>query len=130
MKFKEIKSRFTAAAPSFHGGRFLRLALALSLAASLAFASAGHGKSHGRETQPAAAGSIGTVDFQVACDEAVQAEFDRGLALMHHMMYQRAHGTFEEIIEKDPDCGMAYWGVATTMFQPLWPTRPGEEELR
>jgi len=25
---------------------------------------------------------------------------------------------------------MAYWGVAMTLFQPLWPTRPGPGELQ
>ncbi len=37
---------------------------------------------------------------------------------------------FEEIAEKDPNCAMAYWGIATTLFQPLWGTRPSEEELK
>ncbi|MBA2668344.1 MAG: hypothetical protein H0U69_15070 [Trueperaceae bacterium] len=25
---------------------------------------------------------------------------------------------------------MAYWGIATTLFQPLWPSRPGPEVLQ
>ena len=69
--------------------------------------------------------SIGVVDFGVACDENVQADFDHALGLMHHMMYAEARRAFEEIAETDPGCAMAHWGIATTRFQPLWPTRPG-----
>jgi hypothetical protein len=29
------------------------------------------------------------------CDEAVRADFDRALALMHHMMYVQSRGEFE-----------------------------------
>ena len=28
----------------------------------------------------------------------------------------------------DPGCAMAHWGVAMTLFQPLWPTRPRLQE--
>jgi hypothetical protein len=73
--------------------------------------------------------SLGTVDFQVSCAEATQPAFDRALSFMHHMMYQQARSAFEAIAEDDPDCAMAYWGVATTRFQPLWPTRPSADEL-
>ncbi len=73
---------------------------------------------------------IGDVNFGVACEESVQSEFDEALGMMHHMMYVASRSAFEEIIEQDPDCAMAYWGVATTLFQPLWGTRPSDEELQ
>jgi tetratricopeptide (TPR) repeat protein len=73
--------------------------------------------------------ALGTVDFGVSCAEASQPAFDRALGLMHHMMYEQARAAFEEIAEADPECAMAYWGIATTRFQPLWPTRPSVEEL-
>ncbi len=74
--------------------------------------------------------SIGTVDFQVDCDDAVQSDFDRALGLMHHMMYEQARSDFEDIIQADPDCAMAHWGLATTLFQPLWGTRPDSADLK
>lgn len=80
--------------------------------------------------QPAAAqqehehDEIGAVDFDVSCDPAVQADFDHAVGMLHHMMYQQARRAFEEIAARDPECGMAHWGVATTLFQPLWPARP------
>jgi tetratricopeptide (TPR) repeat protein len=72
--------------------------------------------------------AIGEVDFGAACAEP--ADVDRALGLMHHMMYAQARGVFEEIAAADPDCAMAHWGIATTLFQPLWGTRPSAEELQ
>jgi tetratricopeptide (TPR) repeat protein len=73
---------------------------------------------------------IGTVNFRVSCDNAVKEEFDRALGMMHHMMYEQARAAFEAIAEADPQCAMAHWGIATTLFQPLWPQRPNEEVLK
>lgn len=72
---------------------------------------------------------LGHVDFQVSC-EGSREDFDRALALMHHMMYAQARSAFEQLAQAEPDCAMAHWGMATTLFQPLWPTRPSEDDLR
>lgn len=71
---------------------------------------------------------LGSVSFQVDCSAEVHQDFDRGVALLHHMMYADARETFEQIAEDDPACAMAHWGIATTLFQPLWPSRPGPAE--
>jgi len=73
---------------------------------------------------------LGKVDFPVSCSAAVQPEFDRAVALLHHMTYPQARAAFERIATLDPECAMAHWGVAMTLFQPVWPTRPGPEALR
>ena len=82
------------------------------------------------EGNPSAGGDLGYVDFNVSGDEAIQEDFDRALGLLHHMMYQQARTVFEDIAERDPECAMAHWGVATTLFQPLWPGRPSAEDLQ
>ena len=46
------------------------------------------------------------------------------------MTYPQAREAFERVSRTDPRCAMAHWGVAMTLFQPLWPTRPGPEALR
>ena len=74
--------------------------------------------------------ALGTVHFPVSCSERAQGEFDRALALLHHMTYPQARAAFQEIVSAEPECAMAHWGVAMTLFQPLWPTRPGPEALR
>jgi hypothetical protein len=69
-------------------------------------------------------GSLGTVDFEATCTPAVKDDVDTAVALLHHMMYEESRAAFEGIIQEDPDCAAAHWGLATTLFQPLWPARP------
>ena len=99
------------------------LALALLLVAP-ALAQHDH-----HEPQLSAEAELGKVNFEVDCDEAVSADFDRALALMHHMMYVQAREAFVAVREQDPECAMAWWGEATTLFQPLWGTRPAPADL-
>jgi tetratricopeptide (TPR) repeat protein len=73
--------------------------------------------------------ALGTVTFSVSCDAAVQEEFNRAVALLHHMTYPEARAAFRHVAERDPRCAMARWGIAMTLFQPLWPTRPGPGAL-
>jgi tetratricopeptide (TPR) repeat protein len=73
---------------------------------------------------------LGRVQFPVSCSKEAQREFNRAVALLHHMTYPQAREAFESIAVTDPACAMAHWGVAMTLFQPLWPTRPGPDALR
>lgn len=73
---------------------------------------------------------LGTVDFPVSCGSAVQADFDRAVALLHHMTYEQARAAFRVVAERNPGCVMAQWGIAMTLFQPLWPTRPTADDLQ
>lgn len=73
---------------------------------------------------------LGTVDFPVSCSVPAQVEFNRAVALLHHMSYPQARAAFERVAVIDPNCAMAHWGIAMTLFQPLWPTRPGPQALR
>lgn len=72
---------------------------------------------------------IGTVNFRADCDDGVRADVDHALGMMHHMMYTQAGAEFDAIIQADPDCAMAHWGVATSLFQPLWGTTPSSEDI-
>ena len=102
-----------------------RLAILLAMLSLAGATSRGHGqvKDHDRH-------ALGTVDFRISCSERAQAEFDRAVALLHHMTYPRARESFQRVAETDPRCAMAHWGIAMTLFQPLWPTRPTPVELR
>ncbi len=74
--------------------------------------------------------ALGAVHFHVSCSADVSANFDRAVALLHHMQYEESRAAFERIAEADPGCGMAHWGIAMTLFQPLWPERPEPKALR
>ncbi len=94
----------------------------------------GHGRRAGDAGPSAHAGhaghALGTVNFPISCSAQARAEFDRAVALLHHMTYRQARETFERVAAADPQCAMARWGIAMTLFQPLWPTRPSPEALR
>ena len=55
---------------------------------------------------------LGKVSFPTSCNPSVQAEFNRGVAMLHSYWFIIARRTFEGILQKDPTCAMAYWGVA------------------
>jgi hypothetical protein len=70
--------------------------------------------------QAAQAGErLGEVHFPVSCGAEAQPQFDRAVALLHHMTYARARAEFTSIAAAHPQCAMAHWGIAMTLFQPL-----------
>ena len=70
----------------------------------------------------------GTVDFPVSCASAAQAEFIRGVALLHSFFYEEARRIFTDVAAKDPTCAMAQWGIAMTWWHPIW-TPPTPDEM-
>jgi tetratricopeptide (TPR) repeat protein len=73
---------------------------------------------------------LGKVDFPSSCSDEAQQELNQAVALLHHMTYPRAKAAFAQVAELDPACALAHWGIAMSLFQPLWPTRPGPDQLR
>ena len=73
---------------------------------------------------------IGQVDFPVSCSAAIRDRFERAVMMLHHMMYAQSEKEFRSIAATEPDCAMAHWGIAMTLFHPLWPGEPTEEELQ
>jgi tetratricopeptide (TPR) repeat protein len=55
---------------------------------------------------------FGTVHFQTSCNETAQRRFDRGMRYQHSFWYRESRGIFEDVIKADPECGIAYWGIA------------------
>jgi tetratricopeptide (TPR) repeat protein len=68
---------------------------------------------------------LGAVSFSVSCAPAVRASFDRGVALTHDFWYEEAQRQFAEIAKADPQCAMAHWGIAMSVFHQIW-DRPDE----
>src|SRR5262245_25705952 len=73
---------------------------------------------------------FGKVHFPVACNAAVQDEFDLALAMLHTFSFPAAVKTFMSVAQKDSDCAMAYWGIAATAIGSLYGGRPGPEALQ
>src|SRR5215469_16330820 len=72
---------------------------------------------------------LGKVMFPVSCDPSVQPQFGSAVAMLHSFWYEKASDTFVAIAEKDPTCGMAYWGIAMTYYHQIW-SPPGPAELK
>lgn len=106
-----------------HGARYAAAGLALVLIVGRAGTAAG-------QASPHADHPLGTVDFPISCSGPAQTEFNRAVALLHHMTYPQAREAFQRVATTDARCAMAYWGIAMTLFQPLWPTRPGPDALQ
>ncbi len=91
--------------------------------------SASADQAHSNAEMSAGGDAIGTINFQANCQDDVRADVDHALGLMHHMMYTQARAEFDAITRADPDCAMAHWGIATTLFQPLWGTTPSAADI-
>jgi len=66
----------------------------------------------------------GTVQFSDGCSPKLDTLIAFGIALIHHMTYEDAEYTFDQVIELDKDCFWGYWGKAMTYIHPLWPDVP------
>jgi len=69
---------------------------------------------------------LGQVRFEVSCNPAAQTEFNRAMALFHSFWFGPAVQSFRHVLELDPGCGMANWGIAImSMGNPFaWPANP------
>src|SRR5450755_4410266 len=72
---------------------------------------------------------FGAVEFDVACSDKVKNDFNLAMALLHSFEYDEAEKVFAKIIDEEPGCAMAYWGVAMCNYHPLW-APPTESELK
>jgi tetratricopeptide (TPR) repeat protein len=99
------------------------LALAVAAAGCLSFG------------QPAAAQDetdqrFGTVHFDTSCNEVAQRRFDRGLRYQHSFWYRASREIFEDALKADPECAIAYWGIALSLlYNPHSPPPPASLPL-
>ena len=59
---------------------------------------------------------LGKVSFQTSCDRKVQPQFDRAVAMLHSFWFQQGEKAFREILERDPSCAIANWGIAAILI--------------
>ena len=72
---------------------------------------------------------LGRVNFVISCTPQAQKQFNRAVAWLHSFEYEEAEKAFTEVAATDPQCGMAYWGVAMSNYHPLW-AAPTATELK
>jgi hypothetical protein len=52
------------------------------------------------------------VKFDTSCAPAVRADFNQAVALLHSFWFPQATAAFNGILQRDPKCAMAHWGIA------------------
>ncbi|MFT7049799.1 MAG: tetratricopeptide (TPR) repeat protein [Psychroserpens sp.] len=72
---------------------------------------------------------FGEVSFALDCQYDVRQAFDLAISLLHSFEYTEAEKAFVNVIDADPECAMAYWGVAMSIYHELW-APPGPKELK
>ena len=55
---------------------------------------------------------LGKVSFPTSCDPKVQAQFERGVAMLHSFWYSEGDKMFRDVLAQDPSCAIATWGSA------------------
>src|SRR5215831_19377168 len=70
---------------------------------------------------------IGNVHFETSCSSAAGPNFDRALALLHSFEFTPAIDAFHAVLKDDPNCPIAYWGIALSQWgNPFAGHRPPE----
>src|SRR6266478_428270 len=103
-------------------GRFPMLIRALQRLCFVALLTAAIavGKTAAQSEKDALMAGRGTVSFPVSCNANLQPRFDAALAALHSFWYGQALKEFTAIAEAKPDCAMAYWGIAMSVWNQIW----------
>src|SRR5450759_3110036 len=59
---------------------------------------------------------LGTVQFATSCNETAQRRFDRAMRYQHSFWYTESKEIYEETLNADPECAIAYWGIALSLL--------------
>jgi tetratricopeptide (TPR) repeat protein len=59
---------------------------------------------------------LGTVHFATSCNETAQRRFDRAMRYQHSFWYAESKEIYQEAITADPECAIAYWGIALSLL--------------
>ncbi|MGH9517168.1 MAG: tetratricopeptide repeat protein [Terriglobales bacterium] len=100
------------------------LLLAFCLCASNLLKADDEGHHHEELTEA----QVGIVHFPSSCLAAEQKPVERGVAMLHSFWYEEAEKQFQQIEKADPQCAIAHWGVAMSLWHQLW-NRPDRAVL-
>ena len=59
---------------------------------------------------------LGTVHFATSCNETAQRRFDRAMRYQHSFWYAESGEIYQETLKADPECAIAYWGIALSLL--------------
>ena len=82
---------------------------------------------HDADAPPERAEKFGSVQFPTSCKPNADAQFQRAVAMLHSFWYPETVRAFTEVIQSDPECTIAYWGLAMS-YRPN-PLVPPDEKV-
>src|ERR1700692_2381646 len=85
------------------------LAIAVTASAAISLAQPAHAQANDEK--------LGYVNFETSCTPEAQKLFNGGMLYQHSFWYRASQNTFEDVLKADPECGIAYWGIALSL---LW----------
>ena len=74
---------------------------------------------------------LGLVHFATSCSPSVEPKFNRAMALLHSFWTKDAIAGFNGVLKDDPNCAIAYWGIAMALQQnPLTAQQPSSQSAQ
>ena len=72
------------------------------------------------------------VHFPISCTSEASELFDHAVVRLHSFSNEQAETEFQTVIERDPACAMAYWGIAMSLWNELgnYPVVPTDDGAR
>lgn len=86
----------------------MRLVLAATAATMIPLAQSAFGQADDSK--------LGAVHFETSCKPEAQKLFDHGMLYQHSFWYRASQKSFEETLKADPECAIAYWGIALSLL--------------
>jgi tetratricopeptide (TPR) repeat protein len=71
---------------------------------------------------------LGKVTFPTSCQARVQSQFERGVATLHSYWFMEARNIFDAVLQQDPGCAMAHWGLAVNYLGNSLAAAPSPKE--
>jgi tetratricopeptide (TPR) repeat protein len=59
---------------------------------------------------------LGTVHFETSCKPDAQKLFNQAMLYQHSFWYRASQKVFEDALKADPECSIAYWGIALSLL--------------
>ena len=85
--------------------------MAVTIACAATFAASAPGIAQENADQ-----KLGTVHFATSCNETAQRRFDRAMRYQHSFWYSASRDIYQEALNADPECAIAYWGIALSLL--------------
>ena len=125
-----VRPGFNCRADPPHGGDMkIRQALIPGVFVSALLIQSSFAHDDPPQTTGKAPEQLGSVRFPTSCDPKVQARFERGVALLHSFWFPEGRKAFLEVLEADPSCAIAYWGLGVNRLLNPFGGQPQEKVL-